>query len=76
VNQLGPELILKRGDLFADGRLTNSSFLCDGRKAPFFSYADENLHCIEFVHDTLPVPYAIHSIRHDAPPSVRRGSLI
>src|ERR1700731_4132183 len=56
VNELSAELILKGGDLFADGRLTNSTFLCDSGEAPFFSYADENLHCIEFVHDTLPVP--------------------
>ena len=56
MNQLGAELIFKGGDLFADGRLTNSTFLCDSGEAPFFNYPHENLHCIEFVHDTLPVP--------------------
>ena len=30
VDKLGPELILKGRDLFADGRLTNSTLLCNG----------------------------------------------
>jgi hypothetical protein len=52
VNQLGAEFIFKGGDLFADGRLTNSTFLCDSGEAPFFNYPHEDLHCIEFVHET------------------------
>jgi hypothetical protein len=59
VNQLGAEFIFKGGDLFADGRLTNSTLLCDSGEALFFNYRDENLHCIEFV---LP---------HSKPPDLR-----
>src|SRR6476660_2730913 len=47
VNQLGAEIVLKGGDLFADGRLTNSTLLCDSGEAPFFNHPNENLHCIE-----------------------------
>jgi hypothetical protein len=50
VNQFCAELIFKSGDLLADGRLTDSTFLCDRREAPLFNYSDEHLHCIEFVH--------------------------
>jgi hypothetical protein len=35
VNQLGAEFIFESGDLFADGRLTNSTFLRDSGEAPF-----------------------------------------
>src|SRR5260370_23431510 len=56
VNQFGDELIFKGGDLLADGRLTNSTFLCDSGEAPFFNYSDEHLHCIEFVHTSLRIP--------------------
>ena len=56
MNQFGAELIFKGGDLFADGRLTNSTFLCDSGEAPFFNHSDEHLHCIEFVHTSLPIP--------------------
>src|ERR1700722_19668395 len=71
VNQLGPELILEGGDLFADGRLTDSPFLRDRGEAPFLNYSNENLHCIEFVHDTPPIPLSIHSIRARVALSVR-----
>jgi NAD(P)-dependent dehydrogenase (short-subunit alcohol dehydrogenase family) len=29
--------------VFADSRLTNSTFLCDSREAPFFNYSNEHL---------------------------------
>ena len=50
MNKFRAELIFKGGDLLADGGLTNSAFLCDRREAPFLNYADEHLHCVEFVH--------------------------
>ena len=56
MNKFGAELIFKGGDLFADGRLTNSTFLCDSGEAPFFNYSDEHLHCIQFVHTSLRIP--------------------
>src|SRR6202049_1194458 len=56
VNELSAELILKGGDLFADGRLTNSTFLCDSGEAPFFYHSDENLHCIESIHTDVRIP--------------------
>jgi hypothetical protein len=56
VNQFGAELIFKGGDLLADARSTNSTFLCDSREASFFNYSDEHLHCIEFVHTDLRIP--------------------
>ena len=55
MNELGTELILKGGDLLAHGRLTDSAFLCDSGEAPFFNYADEHLHRIEFIHMNLPI---------------------
>jgi hypothetical protein len=58
VNEFGAELILKGGDLLADGRLTNSTFLCDRGEAPFFNYSDENLQGIEFVHTRLRIPHS------------------
>ncbi len=56
MNQLGAEFVLEHGDLFSDGRLTNSTFLCDSGEAPSFNYPHENLQCIEFVHDTRTIP--------------------
>src|SRR5207249_5537936 len=56
VNQFCAELVFKGGDLLADGRLTNSTFLCDRGEAPFFNHSDENLHCIEFIHTDLRIP--------------------
>ncbi len=56
MNQFGPELIFKRRDLFADGRLPNSTFLRHGGEAPFFNDPDEHLHCIKFVHSCLRIP--------------------
>jgi hypothetical protein len=56
VDQVGAELIFECGDLFADGRLTNSTFFRDREKAPFFNYSDEYLHCTEFVHASLCIP--------------------
>ena len=56
VNKFRAELIFKSGDLLADGRLTNSTFLCDSGEAPFFNDSDEHLHCVEFVHTSLPIP--------------------
>ena len=41
VNKLGAEFIFKGAHLFADGSLTNSTFLCDSGEAPFFNYSDE-----------------------------------
>src|SRR6266403_4016340 len=56
VNKFCAELIFKGGDLLADGRLTNSTFLCDSRETPFFNYSDEYRHCIDFVHTSLRTP--------------------
>jgi hypothetical protein len=56
MNQFGAELVFEGGDLFADGRLTDATFFRDSRKAPFFDYPDEHLHCVEFVHTNLPIP--------------------
>src|SRR5260370_25441487 len=56
VNKFCAELIFKSRDLLADGRLTDSTFLCDSREAPFLDYSDENLQCIEFVHTGLHTP--------------------
>src|ERR1700724_355128 len=55
IHQLGSELILQRGELFADGRLTNTTFFCDSGKAPFLHDPDEHLHCLEPVHSSPPV---------------------
>jgi hypothetical protein len=62
VNQFGAELIFKGGDLFADGRLTDSTFFRDSGEAAFFRYSDEHLHCIEFVHDSFSLDgFYLHS---------------
>jgi hypothetical protein len=55
VNQLGAELIFKGGDLFTDGRLTDSTFLCDSEKLPFSTTRAKICIAFEFVHDTLPI---------------------
>ena len=56
VNEFSAEFILKGRDLFADGGLTNSTFLGDRGETPFFNDSDEHLHCIQFVHTSLPIP--------------------
>jgi hypothetical protein len=56
VNQFCAEFVFKGGDLLADGRLTDSTFLCDSGEAPFFNHSDENLHCIESIHTDLRIP--------------------
>src|SRR5260370_18385041 len=56
VNEFSTEFILKGRDLFADSWLTNSSFLGDRGEIPFFNDSDEHVHCIQFVHTSLPIP--------------------
>src|SRR5437899_2915135 len=63
VNQFCAELVFKGGDLLADGRLTNSTFLCDRGEAPFFNHSDENLHCVEFIHTTSLFLYGMDAAR-------------
>jgi len=83
VNQLGSELVLKGGDLLANCRLTDSTLLRDSREASFFSYADENLHRIELVQETLPVPLhnpfytsTCSAVGSDAAPWVKRPAFL
>jgi hypothetical protein len=54
VNQFGAELIFKSGDLFADGRLTDSTFLCDRGEALFFNYSDKQMYRAEPFRATSP----------------------
>jgi hypothetical protein len=54
VNEFGAEIIFKRRDLFADGRLPNATFLGHSGETPFFNDPDEHLHCIKFVHSSPP----------------------
>src|SRR6202046_5024702 len=56
MKQLGAELILERGKLFADGRLANSAFFRDRGEASFFHDSHEHLQRIESVHNRLPIP--------------------
>src|SRR6266403_1000192 len=56
VKKFGAELIFKGGDLFADSRLADSTFLRDSGEAAFFNYPDEHVHCIESVHTSLRIP--------------------
>ena len=54
MNQLGSELILKSGDLFAHRRLTDSTFLCNSREAPFFGYTERVKRSVAFTSTFLP----------------------
>jgi len=43
VNEFSAEFILEGRDLFADSRLTNSTFLGDRGEIPFFNDSEERL---------------------------------
>src|ERR1700693_2315043 len=62
-NQFCAEFIFKGGDLFADGRLTNSTFFRDSGETPFFNYTYEHLHSIQSVHTASLFFYGMDSMR-------------